>query len=208
VRKPAPRVSLYEQRAENGLRASNAPFGAHRRGSACLRHGHRRQTSFLGPTLAAPPAHDAYVSHPRWNLELDRNSYISFRSCKAKERPARSAIRHQFVLERLLNQHGIFAYSTLFRCDPQERRALVGSHPWAYISALKDGGLRSSKAKWTRRWPGTRDGDNGSDSTCLRKSGDAPPVLLISALALSSSSGFVKRLDEINLGGAPKGNRR
>jgi hypothetical protein len=46
-----------------------------------------------------------------------------------------------------LNQHGIFAYSTLFRCDPQERRALVGSHPWAYIAALKDGGLRSSKAK-------------------------------------------------------------
>jgi hypothetical protein len=42
-----------------------------------------------------------------------------------------------------LNQHGIFAYSTLFRCDPQQRRALVGSHPWAYISALKDGGLRS-----------------------------------------------------------------
>jgi hypothetical protein len=66
------------------------------------------------------------------------------------------------------NQHGIFAYSTLFRCDPQERRALVGSHPWAYISALKDRGLRSSKAKlnWDRSLGERSGNDPSSQNHC------------------------------------------
>ena len=44
----------------------------------------------------------------------------------------------------------ILRFSDVILNNPERssaRPALVGSHPWAYISALKDGGLSSSKAK-------------------------------------------------------------
>jgi hypothetical protein len=71
---------------------------------------------------------------------------------------------------------------------------------------VEEEGIRmSSIQKESRRCPALR---SESSSYLLHSEIEPPRLFPITALARSSSSGFVKRLDGINLRGAPKRNRR